>query len=68
MGGYRVYDDQYPYFITSSIKFGLPLFNNHEIAAIILENLKFLQNQREVTIFAYVIMENHIHAILHGED
>jgi len=68
MGGYRVYDDQYPYFITSSITFGLPLFSNPVISEFILDNLKFLQEEREVKIFAYVIMENHLHAILQGED
>ena len=66
MGGYRVYDDQYPYFITSSINFGLPLFSRPEIAEIILDNLNFLQERREVKIFAYVIMENHLHAVIQG--
>ena len=50
MGGYRVYDDQYPYFITSSITFGLPLFSNLVIAELILNNLVFLQEERDVTI------------------
>jgi REP element-mobilizing transposase RayT len=68
MGGYRVYDDQYPYFITSGITFGLPLFSNPAITEIILENLNFLQEKRDVKIYSYVIMENHLHAVIQGKD
>ena len=65
---YKIHDDHYPYFITSSLRFGLPLFNNPKAAEIILENLNFLQNERDVRLTAYIIMENHLHIILQGDD
>jgi REP element-mobilizing transposase RayT len=65
---YKIYDDFYPHFITGSIIFGLPLFNNPKAVNIILENMEFLQTNRGIELFAYVIMENHFHAILRGND
>ena len=60
---YRIYETEYPYFITSSVVEGYPIFSNPLAADIILRSLTFLQDKREVKIYAYVIMENHIHLI-----
>lgn len=48
--------------------YGLPIFSNSRAANIILEGLAFLRNERDVTVTAYVIMENHLHAILRGDN
>ncbi len=64
---YKIYEEHYPYFITSSIKDGLPLLSNPELAKIVLDSFIFLQRKRNVTIYGYVIMENHFHAIVKGE-
>lgn len=61
-------EEHFPYFITCSIMFGLPIFSNPQAAQMVMENLRFLQQHRGVTIYAYVVMENHLHAILQGED
>jgi REP element-mobilizing transposase RayT len=68
MSRYRIYDDSYPYFITIGVNFGLPIFSNRSAAEIILENLDFMQKKRSVDVLAYVIMENHLHAVLFGQD
>ena len=60
---YKIYETEYPYFITSSIVDGIPLFSSPEIAQFILEGFHFLQQARGVQLYAYVIMENHIHFI-----
>ncbi|MDZ7657673.1 REP-associated tyrosine transposase [Fodinibius sp.] len=60
---YKIYEDEYPYLITSSVIYGLPLFGSPRLSDIIINALKFLQNKREAKIYAYVIMENHIHFI-----
>jgi len=49
--------------ITSSIVEGYPIFSNPIAADIVLHSLTFLQEKRDVNIYAYVIMENHIHFI-----
>jgi REP element-mobilizing transposase RayT len=64
---YKIYETDYPYFITNSLVEGLPLFSNPDIAQFILDGFHFLQDSRGVEIYAYVIMENHIHFIAIGE-
>lgn len=65
---YKMHEEYYPYFITCTAKSGLPLFSIPAVAEIILDNLMYLQRQREVTLYGYVIMENHFHAIVLGDD
>lgn len=63
-----IYEEHYPYFITNTTKDGLPLLSRPKLAEIILESLTFLQKVRKVDVYGYVIMENHFHAIVKGED
>lgn len=60
---YKIYETEYPYFLTSTIVDNIPLFANPVIAQFILDGFHFLQKSRGVEIYAYVIMENHIHFI-----
>ncbi|NGP86967.1 REP-associated tyrosine transposase [Fodinibius halophilus] len=64
---YKVYETQYPYFITISIVDWLPVFSITDAAEIILESLAFHQNKRGLTLYAYVIMENHMHLIAQSD-
>ena len=41
----------------------MPLFTNPEIAALVLDSLRFLQKDRQVVLYAYVIMEHHLHLV-----
>ena len=61
-------DDPAPYFITATTVNWLPLFSNPEITCILIDSLQFLINQQRMKLFAYVIMENHLHLIASGED
>lgn len=65
---YKIYEEHYPYFITSTIKDGLPFLSKPSLAEIVLESLTYLQKVRKVHMYGYVIMENHFHAIVKGED
>ncbi|MDZ7808116.1 MAG: transposase [Gracilimonas sp.] len=65
---YKVYEECFPYFITSSIVEGIPLFANSNLAEMVLQAVVFLQKKRKVEVNAYVIMENHIHLIAKGKD
>ncbi len=65
---YKFYEEQYPYFVTSTLKDGLPLLSQRKLAEIVLKSLCFLQFERDVIVFAYVIMENHIHLVVEGND
>lgn len=65
---YKIYEEWYPYFMTSSVIDWMPVIERPEVARIILNGLKFLQKERDVTIYAYVIMKDHIHFIASGEN
>lgn len=60
--------DTSPYFITVVTVNWLPLFSNPAIAQIIFDSLEFLQSQDRLIIYAYVLMENHLHLIVAAEN
>ena len=65
---YKFLEKDQPHFVTCTVVEWLPLFTNPEVVEILLESLRFLQHERGLTIYAYVIMENHMHMIASGED
>ena len=65
---YKIYENQLPYFLTCTVVNWLPAFINPSIVQIILESLRFLQNEKRLTLYAYVIMENHLHLIAAADD
>ena len=64
---YKFYEDYYPYFVSSSIIQGIPLFMDAKINSIILDALTYLQNENNVLLYGYIIMPNHIHLVAKGE-
>jgi putative transposase len=60
---YKMYDKEIPHFLTMTTVDWIPLFANRDIVSIILESLRFAQRERGVVLYAYVIMENHLHCI-----
>ena len=63
---YRFGEDQYPYFMTNTVVAWLPVFSQPEFANVIIDSWQFVQDQREIQILSFVIMENHIHWIAVG--
>ena len=60
---YKIYNEDQPYFLTATIVKWMPLFTNPEITALVLDSLRFLQKDRQVVLYAHVIMEHHLHLI-----
>lgn len=62
---YRIFEnDEYaPYFLTATVVNWLPLFNAPWVVDILLNSLRFLQINGRITLYAFVIMENHLHLI-----
>ncbi len=46
----------------------MPIFSQPSLASIVLDSLKFLQDQQRLTLYSYVIMENHLHLIASAEN
>jgi REP element-mobilizing transposase RayT len=64
---YKIIKADYPYFFTCTINNWFPLFMNPGLVQIILKSLKFLQNEGLI-IYAFVIMENHLHLIAQSSE
>jgi putative transposase len=60
---YRIYDDAYPHFMTCTIVGWIPVFTRRESVEIIYDSWRFLQRERGLIVFGYVILENHLHLI-----
>lgn len=65
---FKFRENYYPYFITSSIVEGIPLFSDPDIAQIVLKSFRFIQSEWDVKLYGYVIMENHLHCALQHKD
>jgi putative transposase len=60
---YRIFENDYPYFMTCTIVGWLPVFTRPEAVQIILDSWRFLQNNEQFNLYGYVILENHLHLI-----
>ncbi len=65
---YKIYEPTHPHFVTCTILHWLPLFTRQESVAIIIECLKYLQTKDNLKLYAYVILENHLHMVLSSDD
>ncbi len=64
---YRIFSEESPYFLTCTVVSWLPVFAYPRCVELVLESWRFLQWERRVRIFGYVILENHLHWIAAAE-
>ena len=64
---YRVYDAEFPHFLTCTVVGWLPVFTRPEMFQIVYDSLEWFQNRDQLRVFAYVILENHLHLIASGD-
>ena len=62
------FNNYYPDFFTATILEWKPLLKPDKFKDIIIESLKFLVNNNRIVIYAFVIMDNHIHLIWQVSD
>ena len=65
---YRIFETEYPYFMTCTIVGWLPVFTRPEAVQIIYDSWRFLRQNREFRLYGYVILENHLHLIASAPD
>ncbi len=65
---YEIYEPTSPHFVTCTILHWLPIFTRVQSTQIIFDTIKFLQNKDNLKIYAYVILENHLHMVLSSDD
>jgi len=61
---YKIIENDSPHFCTATIVEWLPLFSKPWMVEIISNSFQFLQKEKRWVIYAWVIMENHLHLIV----
>ncbi|MDO9578515.1 MAG: hypothetical protein Q7J16_11575 [Candidatus Cloacimonadales bacterium] len=65
---YKFIEKDQPHFITCTVVNWICVFGKQEVAQIILDSLNFLQKEKRLLLFAYIIMEHHVHLIAKAEN
>jgi len=65
---YKIYENQAPHFLTCTVINWLPLFIRPDTVQIILDALVWRQQHKNVKVYAYVILENHLHCIFQADN
>ena len=60
---YKFVEGKKPHFVTCTTVGWVPLFGSPAIVKILFDSLRYLQKENRLTIYAYVVMENHTHFI-----
>jgi REP element-mobilizing transposase RayT len=61
---YRVHDSSLPQFVTGTIVQWLPVFTTSTMCDVLVESLRFCQQHKGLRITAWVILDNHFHAVV----
>jgi REP-associated tyrosine transposase len=61
---YRINSPDLPHFVTSTVVEWLPIFTSEAYCDILVRSLLYCRHHKGLKIYAWVILDNHIHAIL----
>jgi len=65
---YRISNQEAAYFLTFQIVGWVDIFTRKIYRDVVIESLKYCQNNKGLHIYAYVIMSNHIHLVIRREN
>ncbi len=65
---YEIYEPTHPHFVTCTILHWISIFTRVETTDVIFESLKYLQQADNLKLYAYVILENHLHLVVSSDD
>ena len=65
---YNIYEEAQPHFLTIPLWMGFPLFTNSDIVMELLGSIRFTQKERKLILYAWVVMEHHLHLIAKAPD
>ena len=65
---YRIYDSQEIYFITFAVVEWVDALSRPYYKDIVLDSFKYCQQEKGLIIYAYVIMNNHVHLIASAKE
>jgi len=64
---YKIVDPELPHFVTCTVLHWIPVFTRPATVEILLDSLRFLMNDG-LKLYAYVILENHLHMVVQSDD
>ncbi len=67
-GGYHIYDQHAPHFLTLTVTDWIDAFSRPTYKQLAIDSLKFYQDSRGLIIYGYVLMSNHLHMIAQTPD
>jgi REP element-mobilizing transposase RayT len=59
--GYQIKDQSVAHYLTFKVVFWIDLFTRQVYRDIVIDSLRYCQQEKGLEIFAWVIMSNHIH-------
>ena len=65
---YRIHEPRGTYFITGTVVAWLPVFTTAARCDILIDALKYCRSHKGLKIYAWVILDNHFHAVLAAPD
>lgn len=65
---YRFHDQDYPYFVTMTVVNWIDIFTRDEYRQVIVDSLRYSQQNKGLVLHAWVVMTNHVHLIIGRED
>jgi len=65
---YKIYEPTHLHFLTCTILNWLPIFTRKESVDILIQSFEYLQKEDNLKLYAYVILENHIHLVASSND
>jgi len=63
---YTIREPDHPYFITCTVVNWLPLFTRKPYFDLLIDALQFCRQHKDLKIYAYVILDNHLHLVVAG--
>jgi putative transposase len=64
---YTIREPGVPYFITCTVVKWIPLFTRKPYFDILIDTLQFCRQHKGLKIYAYVILDNHLHLVVAGD-
>ncbi|HIJ94343.1 MAG TPA: transposase [Desulfuromonadales bacterium] len=65
---YKICDTTAPYFLTCTVINWMPLFTRPQTVEILLDALRYRQENNNWKIYGYVFLENHIHLLVQADN
>ena len=68
IGGYKIRNKEEIHFITFAVVEWIDVFTRKQYRDILLESIRYCQNEKGLILYAWCIMSNHVHLMAAAKD